>query len=234
MYITDYRFTEYYQQYVTFEADDLTEKCRDQIDVNMDDCYALCSSWINEDGEIMFNVLAIGPDWKTCTKGLDEPEMLAEFALDDVRECEARIAIADFDMINKNGPFQKKMDENTEEELKELRMDERFDEIRDFQYPDIVEIWYLYKGQYQSYGMRMKEIRGPFVMGEITDLPEEESDVNYGEVTYTLPFIGPEGMGLMRVFGDDSLETDDEEKIQELINETTKDGISFDGIHIRS
>lgn len=234
MLITDYRFTDYYQQYLTFEADDLTERCRDQIDVNTDDCYALCSSWVNEDGELMFNVLAIGSDWATCTKGLDKPEMLAQFTLDDVRDCTARIAVADFDMITKNGPFIKQAEQGTDEELMRLRLDGRFDDIRDYQYPDIVQVLYVYEGQLLTCAMRMKESQGPFVIGEITDLPDEDTDINFGEVTYTLPCIGPDGFGLVRVCGDDSMDSEEADDLQKMIAELTADGIDFDGIHIKS
>lgn len=234
MLITDYRFTDYYQQYVTFEADDLTEKCKESIDVNMDDCYALCSSWVNDDGELMFNVLAIGEDWSTCTKGLDNPEMLAQFTLDDVRECTARIAVGDYAMISKNSPFIQKMDENTDDELMRLRQDGRFDDIRDYQYPDIVEVLYVYEGQLLTCAMRMKEIQGPFVIGEITDLPDQDTDINFGEMTYTLPCIGPDGFGLVRLCGDDSMNSEEADVLQDVIDELTSAGIDFDGIHIKS
>lgn len=234
MQITDYRFTDYYQQYLTFEADDLTEKCKDSIEVNMDDCFALCSCWVNEDGELMFNVLAIGPDWKTCTKGLDKPEMLAQFTLDDVRNCTARIAVADFDMIRKNSVFIKNAEKETDDELMRLRLDGRFDDIRDYQYPDIVEIMHVNDGELVTCGMRMKEVKGPFVIGEITDLPDEETDINYGELTYTLPCIGPNGFGLIRVCGDDSMDAEEADALQDLIKELSDNEFDFEGIHIKS
>ena len=40
MDIGNLRFNEYYHQFMTFEADALTEKCADRISVSTDDCYA--------------------------------------------------------------------------------------------------------------------------------------------------------------------------------------------------
>ncbi|MGM9941370.1 MAG: hypothetical protein ACI32N_05190 [Bulleidia sp.] len=234
MVITEYGFTEYYHKYVTFEADGLTEKCREKIQVETDDCYALCSSWIDEEGYLMFNVLSIGPTWETCTKGLETDEMLAQFTVEEVCECQARIVIPDFAMIRKNAPFIEEKDAQTDEDLAALREDERMDPLRDFYMPDIVEVTCLSETGMFGCGMRLMEVAGPFIVGEIVDVPEGKTDVSIGEKTYTLPGIGTDGMALIRLYGDDTINEDEHEMITELIRTADQIGISFDGYHMKN
>ena len=232
MYITDLSFNEYYRQYMTFEADALTEKCAGKIDVNMDDCYALCASWINPDGEIVFNVLSIGPTWDTCTRGLEADEMLACFTVEDVIDCEVRIVIPDFEIMKKNAPYLEREEKETDEELIELRQDERLDDLRDMIFPDIVEITYLLNGQIQFCQMKLCEVRGPFIYGEIID--PQQTNLSEGEKTYVLPYIGPQGPGLLRIYGDDSMNEDEHEMLQEIIQKAEEIGLGFDGYRIKS
>ena len=69
MLLREYKFTDYYHQFVTIEVDELTDSLKDNIKVTNEDCYALCSSYCGRDGLLEFNVLAIGPSWEKCTKG---------------------------------------------------------------------------------------------------------------------------------------------------------------------
>lgn len=234
MLITDYGFTEYYRKYVTFEADDLTEKCRGKISVETDDCYALCSCWIDEEGYLMFNVLSIGPTWETCTKGLEMDEMLAQFTVEEIAECPARIVIPDFAMIRKNAPFMQEKDRDIDEDTAALREDERMDPLRDIYMPDIVEVTCFSDNTMFTCAMRLMEISGPFIVGEIVDAPDEETEVNVGEKTYTLPGIGPDGIVLIRLYGEDSIDEDEQELIAELIRTADQIGIGFDGYHMKN
>ena len=84
MKVSDYFFTDYYHKYITIEADFLTEKLKKEIKVHEDDCYALCSSYLDEEGYLNFNVLSIGPSWAECTRGLKKKSMLGSFGIDEV------------------------------------------------------------------------------------------------------------------------------------------------------
>ena len=50
MLVEELKFTEYYHQFITIEVDELTELLKDNIKVEEEDCYALCSSYCNKDG----------------------------------------------------------------------------------------------------------------------------------------------------------------------------------------
>ena len=232
MDIGNLRFNEYYHQYMTFEADALTEKCRDRISVDMDDCYALCSCWINDDGEIMFNVLSIGPTWETCTKGLEMQEMLGFFTMEDIAECEVRIVIPDFEMMQKNAAFLDGVEKETDEELIELRLDERLDDLRDAVYPDLVELTYFNHGRMQFCMMKLHDVQGPFICGEIAE--PDQTDLPEGEKTYALPYIGPSGIRLLRVYGDETMGEDEQQILQEIIHTAEEYGFGFDGYHLKN
>ena len=232
MDIGNLRFNEYYHQFMTFEADALTEKCADRLSVSTDDCYALCSSWINDEGEIMFNVLSIGPTWETCTKGLDLPEMLASFTMEEVMDCQVRIVIPDFEMMQKNASFLEHVEHETDEELIELRQDDRLDDLRDRIYPDLVELTYFNHGQIQLCLMKLRDVQGPFICGEIVE--PEETDLPIGEKTYALPYIGPDGIGLLRVYGDDTMDEDEHEMLHEIIHTAEEYGFGFDGYRLKN
>ena len=69
MFIEELYFNDYYHQYLVIEADTLTEKLSDKIEVCEDDCFVVCSTHINEEGLLQFHVLSIGNDWENCKKG---------------------------------------------------------------------------------------------------------------------------------------------------------------------
>lgn len=91
MKVAELNFTVMYQKYITIEADDLTELLKDKIEVHQDDCYAVCSAYCTEDGMLMFNVLSIGNSWETCLRGMDDPEMLGFYTMEQVCNREVRV-----------------------------------------------------------------------------------------------------------------------------------------------
>ena len=232
MEIVNLKFNEYYHQFMTFEADDLTEKCKDKISVNTDDCYALCSCWINEEGELLFQVLSIGPTWETCTRGLEMEEMLAFFTYDDIAQCEVRMVEPDFEMVQKNAAFLDTVENDVDEELIELRQDERLDDLRDRMYPDMVELTCFSHGRMMYCMMMLKDVKGPFICGEVVE--PEEMELPEGELTYALPYIGTSGIGLLRVYGDSSMNEDEQQILQEIIHAAEEHGFGFDGYHLKN
>ena len=46
---------------------------------------------LTEDGMLMFNVLSIGNSWETCLRGMDKPEMLGFFTMEQVFDREVRV-----------------------------------------------------------------------------------------------------------------------------------------------
>ena len=130
MKVGEYRFTDYYHQFMTIEADDLTEELKDQIEIHDDDCFALCSSYCARDGLLEFNVLSVGSSWENCTNGLEKPEMLGVFSIDQVFDKTARIAEPTYEMIQKNTPWMERRDAGTDDDLLMTRRDPRLDGLR--------------------------------------------------------------------------------------------------------
>ena len=91
MKIREYLFHAYYHQFLTIEADELTDKLKNRIAIHEDDCYAICTAYCAEDGAVHFAVLSVGPSWDYCTRGLEKDEIYGIFTMEEVAECEARL-----------------------------------------------------------------------------------------------------------------------------------------------
>lgn len=234
MLVEELKLTEYYHQFITIEVDELTELLKDNIKVEEDDCYALCSSYCNKDGLLEFNVLAIGPTWEKCTKGLRSKKMLGTFTIDQVFECEARVADASPLMVEKNTKYINEKDEGVNEEVLATRLDERLDDLRDTFYPDVVYTGVIFNHFIMEYPMRITGVKGPFLVGKLDEEPDEKTGLHYDDPIYALPYMQEKKTRLFALFAGDDL-SEDEIKIRDkIIDEMNKYGISFNGISIRS
>lgn len=234
MRLEEYRFTDYYHQFITIEADELTDQLKDTFDVHDDDCYALCSSYCARDGLLEFNVLSIGPDWSTCTRGLENKEMLGYFTIDQVFEKEARIVDPDFQMIAKNAPFLGEMDIGFDEDFLKTRLDPRLDLLRDAAYPDIVLAGILIDQTIQEFDVRIIGVKGPFLVTSMEDEPETDIGIHMDEPLYTLPYIYDGECHLYAMYAGDNLSSDEIQERDRLINEMNRYGITFHGIRLRN
>ena len=59
-------------------------------------------------------------------------------------------------------------------------------------------------------------------------------DLPIGEKTYALPYIGPDGIGLLRVYGDDTMDEDEHEMLHEIIHTAEEYGFGFDGYRLKN
>ncbi len=227
-------FTDYYHQFLVIEADDLTEACRDIVDITEDDCYALCSSYCAQDGLLMFNVLAVGPSPDRCTKGLERPEMLAYFSADDVYEAEAEVIEADFSMIEKNHPFMQRMDADVDEDLQKSRWDARFDALRDLFYPDMVLAGIIVDEVLMEYDMIITGTEGPFLAGSLAEEPETDIGIHIGDRILALPYVGSDEVRLFAMFAGDRLSQDEETLRKQIMDRTNELGIGFYGVSLKS
>jgi hypothetical protein len=234
MRLEEYRFTEYYHQYITIEADVLTDQLSDKIDVHEDDCYALCSCYCAADGYLEFNVLSIGPTWETCTRGLDQKEMLGTFTVDQVYQQEARIAEPDFEMIAKNVPFLEMVDQDTDEDLLTTRLDPRLDQLRDPAFPDIVLAGFTVGQTIEEYEMRITGVRGPFLIGTMEEEPPEETGAHLDDPVWAVPYIYEGECHLFILYAGENLTKDQMEQRDTIIQEMNRYGITFNGIALRN
>jgi hypothetical protein len=169
MKLRDMGFREYYHNYVVVEADALTEECSSNVSVKERDCFLLCSSYINAQGQLRFNVLSIGQEWQECDKGLGDSEMLGEFSPERLAALEARNIIPTMRMIEKNRAFLKKNYAGVSRNLMETRENRILDKIRDDFEPDIVKVGFVCEEGIQEYGMKLCRFDGPFAEGVLME-----------------------------------------------------------------
>lgn len=230
----EFCFSDFYHQYMTIEADALTEVCREHIDVNDDDCYALCSAFVGMDGMMMFRILSIGPSWDECTRGLELPEVLGTFAADEVSECEARIVEPDYLMIEKNKPYLMADEEHCNDELEETRMDSRLDDLRDPYFPDRVAVGIITNKVLYEYAMYITGIRGPFLTGLLDEEPDSDIGVHIDDQIYALPYMGNDEFRLFALFAGSEMNEVQQAAIDKIVAETEKIGIGFEGVSIKN
>ena len=99
-------------------------------------------------------------------------------------------------------------------------------------YPDMVELTCFSHGRMMYCMMMLKDVKGPFICGEVVE--PEEMELPEGELTYALPYIGPSGIGLLRVYGDSSMNEDEQQILQEIIHAAEEHGFGFDGYHLKN
>ena len=233
MIVAEYNFTDYYHKYVTIEADELTANLNHVIKVNDKDCYALCSSYIDKDGYVRFNVLSIGESWEHCTRGLNNKKMLGEFGIDEVFYKEMRIAETDYTMVEKNQAFIEKHDKSIDEDILKSREDQRLDPLRDSYYPDVVYVGMIYDLNISEYAMKITGIKGPFLVGDLLEEPQNEMGIHEGEPVYALPYFN-DGLRLFALFGGKKLDKEQRKVMNQLIQEMNEIGIDFNGISLKN
>ena len=189
MKLDSYKFTDYYQKYIVFEADDLTDYMKERIKVTEKDCYMLCSCFVDqENGLLSFNVLSIGASFDKCTKGLKRKSMLAIFGADFVMDLECRIIEPTLEMIQKNKAFIENAEKDEDEDLMATRFDNRIDDVRDLYYPDIVSVGILEAPSIVELDMKIKRFHGPFLEGNLLDVPEDMKKVHTDDLVRALPY----------------------------------------------
>ena len=234
MILAEILFTEYYHKYVTLEVDNLTDLLKENINVTERDCYALCVPYCGRDGLLEFAVLSIGPSWERCTKGLKKKKMLGIYTMDQVANCEARIADPSYAMLDKSLAFLDEMEDGWSEDILETRKDARLDEIRDVFYPDVVYTGVIMKNYIVEYRMRITAIKGPFLYGALDEEPENDIGIHFGDPMWALPYVAHDGMHLFALFAGDELSEDQKAVREKIIQEMNRFGIGFSGFSLRS
>lgn len=231
MELIDRVFSDYYHQYIVIEADDLTESLKDQIAVHNDDCFALCSSFIDQEGALKFNVLGIGNSWQRCTRGLRRRKMLGILNADEVAEKDSRLITPDMRMLRKNTDWILEQEKYADTDLLATRNDSRLDNVRDYDYPDVVEVGILHKDRIREYGMLMTGFNGPFLEGTLAEEPMQDIGIHLNTLIRALPYQVEDTFRLLAIFTGDHLSRKDQKAMQELIKEGTASGFGFsDGI----
>jgi hypothetical protein len=234
MRLAEMLFTDWYHKYVTIEVDDLTELLKDSIAIHDDDCYALCSSYCNNEGFTLFNVLSVGNSWDNCTRGLRSKKMLGTFSIDMVLTSEAKIVEPTNAMKYKNEDFLKMMDEDCDEDVLRSRLDPRLDLLRDPFYPDVGMTGIAQDGGLAEYAMHITGVKGLFLTGTIAEQPPAETGIEEGDMVYALLYLNGSEYRLFALFAGDHLNEDEQDVMNQIMKETAKLGIDFNGISMKS
>jgi hypothetical protein len=198
MKLREMGFRDYYHNYVVLEADALTEECSRAVTVKEQDCFILCSSFIDGDGSLRFHVLSIGQEWHDCEKGLCKEEILGEFTPEQLAGLEARTVEPTQRMIDKNSAFLAGKYQDVPSHLMETRENTLLDTIRDDFYPDVVKAGFIEEAGIREYDMRLCRFSGPFAEGVLL---EDSQEYAAGTVLRTLPYsFGSEDHRLLVVF----------------------------------
>lgn len=232
MLLKEIGFSQYYRSFITIEADELTDRCKDYIKVKNDDCYAICSCFLSEtDGLACFNILSIGSSWENCTKGLRRKDCLGTFTIDEVIECEARIVDPSEEMIKKNDRFFADYEED--EDLLRIRLDSRLDSLRDLFYPDIVLTGVLVDQMITEYEMQITGEDGPFLKGILAEEPGDLS-IHMDDPMWALPYMVGRECRLFAMFAGNQLSEEETVIKNALIDEMNRIGIHFSGISLKN
>ena len=234
MVVGEFAFTDFYHQFMVIEADDLTERCKDIVDVKEDDCFALVSSYIAKDGLLEFNVLGIGNKWDDCHKGLDDNRMLGIFSIDEVVDKEAIMVDPTYRLIEKNADWVEATDSQFDEDIVKTRFDARLDHLRDIFYPDVVLAGIVINHMILEYDIRITGIRGPFLMGTIEEEPHQGLGIHIDDPVWALPYAIGDECRLFAMFAGEDLSEDEKKALDKIVKEMTKVGITFNGVSFRN
>ena len=219
MKLNEYDFSEYYHQFVTIEADVLTERFRDTVEVREDDCFALCSCYVNEEGMSCFPVLSIGPTWETCVKGLELPDMLGVLTIEDVEESEARLVEADMDMVEKNDAFLENVENDGDATLFDLRLNGYLDPVRDVWYPDVVSAELPSWEDREEYAVRLTGMNGIFLRGIVEERLDGSTMIPEGEIVWMFPSLMEDEPSLLIVCSGEDIDETILEQLEKFMEE---------------
>ena len=175
--------------------------------------------------------LSVGPSWDYCTRGLEKDEIYGIFTMEEVAECEARLLDYDEAIARKGNAFLEKQETDVEEDLLFLRTDERLDNLRDIVYPDIVYVGVIEGTEIVEYDMILSAIDGPFVKGHLIDKTASHQEY---DTVMALPYEYDGGIRLFALFVGDALSHQEETVLEKIREISSRYGITFSGVSIRS
>jgi len=235
MRLSELGFQDLYHQYFIVEGDDLTERFSGQVRIREEDCFLLCSCYIEKSsGILMFNAMAVGSSWNRCRKGFSRSGMLGVFLPGEIMDCEARIIDPDFDMVAKNKPWQEAAEMGTDEDVLITRREPRLDPMRDISYPDVLTAGVLHTNGIYEVQMRASRFNGPFLEGRLWQEPVQRIGIHKDDLLRALPYQAEDGFHLLSIFTGDHLSRADQKAYQELIKEGEAVGFGFSRMMTRS
>lgn len=218
MILEEVGFTEIYHKYQVFEVDALTDVCKDVVDVTINDCFMLTTTFIDNTGELQFAVLAIGPDSKNCTKGLELLAPLKVISSFEMIDYEFEIVERPtFEMQVKGAEVFES--ENCSPELAVVRRLKEVDDSRDIHYPDVLTAKFLESGRFHDYLIESKEYNSKFIEGTLLKEPEHDIGFHKDEVVEVVAILYNNQTQLISVNATVKISDETFEKLREYVNE---------------
>lgn len=227
MLLQEMEFQTYYHQYVAVEADDLTEELKDQIQVHDDDCFMLCTSCIDPDGELVFGVLGVGSSWQNCNRGMRRKRILGEIPAVLLADREIRTVQPDLNIIRRSQAWILSLEAGTDEDVMDSRTDSRLNSLRNFVFPDNVMTGILNRDRIREYEMKITGYNGPFLEGLLAEEPDSPIGIHQNEMIRALPYQVEDSFRLLAIFLGNHLSAQDQKAMQDLIQEGNKSGFGF-------
>ena len=141
--------------------------------------------------------------------------------------------VVDYDeaIARKGNAFLEKQENDVEEDVLFLRTDERLDNLRDIVYPDIVYVGVIEGTEIVEYDMILSAIDGPFVKGHLIDKTASHQEY---DTVMALPYEYDGGIRLFALFVGDALSHQEETVLEKIREISSRYGITFSGVSIRS
>lgn len=228
MQFQNFKFRDYYHKFVVFEADELTEKCKEKIAIQEEDCFILCYGLVSKEKRLQFAAIAVGTDWDHCHKGLANNDVLALY---DPRELQGRqVRIYQNQNIDSLASLKYlEMLEDYDPDLQLLRNDSRFDSIRNQYLPDMFLVGVLAEDKIQEFYMEAMCIEGPFVVGRLHSTSQAESIPSNRQLVRALPYHFKNHYRLLALFIGDELAENDQKTLELLLEKSSKIGLDLLG-----
>lgn len=222
MIIEEARFNEIYHKYQVFEADALTETCKQMIDVSIEDCFMLTTTIVDDSGNLNFIVLAIGETKETCTKGLNLLEPLAIFTSFELENNDFEILEQPSFEVQVKGS-QIFESEACSRELALVRKLKELDGSRDVHYPDILSVNFLSDGKFYQYLVEAKEYNSRYIEGTMLKEPDRNIGVHEQEIVEVVPILLNNQMQLVSASSNLEMSGEVFAKLKDFVNEILED-----------
>ena len=223
MKLKEIGFSEYYHGYLVIEADELTESLQ-MIHIHDDDCYTLCSCYVNDDGASRFNVLGVSRYSDRDFRGLHFVKMLGEYSYEEVAEREAFIVEEpEAAAVKKNERYLFAIEQQVSAELYDTRNDARLDHLRQGGFPDTVTVSMATERLFVESPMKIVGIHGPCLVGEFMT-----------HKVLAMPALYGNQLILLAVTTEEDLQREDNRHWRQLIDYMDQHGMRFTGPNMRS
>lgn len=218
MILEEVGFTEIYHKYMVFEVDALTDICKDVVDVAIEDCFMLTTTFVDNTGELQFAVLAIGPNSNNCTKGLELLTPLKIISSFEMIDYEFEIVERPtFEMQVKGAEVFES--ENCSNELATVRRLKELDDSRDIHYPDVLTAQFLESGKFHDYLIESKEYNSKFIEGTLIKEPDHDIGFHKDEVVEVVPIVFNNRVQLVSVNATVKISEETFEMLREYVND---------------